>query len=94
MSDSKYEYICEVENYKGKEYVVMDFDVFYNFFNGFMELRKDKDDTIDKVVEGVNKQYNYAKSIKRKRIRLKKQKEVMLAMYNILFVKGVMMDEG
>ena len=69
----------------GKEYIHMKSDVFHSFF---LELVK-YSDVDDLIVNEVNKRYNHAKKIKKKRIRLKKEKEILVVMYNILIDKFI-----
>lgn len=59
----------------------MDFDVFASFF---IEVVKYKNIPRE-IVNPILKEYNKTRSYKKKRIRLKKEKQVLLKMYNILF---------
>jgi hypothetical protein len=56
-------------------------DVFYSFFLSMTKYVKNKKSTVNNIC----KQYEYATHIKRKRIKLKKEKEVLLSMYEFLF---------
>lgn len=64
----------------GKEYIWMESEVFYRFFVTMSEYTN-----IDRViVDLINKKYNKAKKYKKKRMRLKKEKEVLQEMIGIL----------
>jgi hypothetical protein len=67
--------------YNGEKYINMKSDVFYLFF---LEVVKYKNIS-ESLLNEINKRYKQAKMTKRKRIRFKKEKEVLTVMYNILF---------
>lgn len=64
----------------GKEYVVMDCDIFAKMFAYLMSLRQDQ----FSIATMLNKEYEKSKRHKKKRIRLKKKKKIILAMYDVL----------
>lgn len=64
----------------GKEYIIMDIEVFKNFFDEILKYKE-----IDKeFLFQVEKKWEYANRIKRKRIRKKKVNEVVQMMYFLL----------
>jgi hypothetical protein len=79
------EFPVEKSIHNGKEYLNMKSDVFHSFF---LELMK-YTDTEGSLIKEINKRYEKAKRIKRKRIGLKKEKEVLTVMYNIMFDKFI-----
>ena len=76
----QYEFPIEKISRNGKEYIWMESEVFYRFFVTMSEYMN-----IDRViVDLINKKYNKAKKYKKKRIRLKKEKEILQEMIGIL----------
>lgn len=66
--------------YKGEKYVEMKSEVFHSFFLELMKYQP-----IDEsIIDAINNKYKKAKAIKRKRIKLKKEKEVLSLMYDIM----------
>lgn len=72
--------IASREIINGEEFINLECDVFVNLFNEYMKYTK----VPKELVRQVNKLYDDGKSIKRKRIRHKKQKESLLLMYDIM----------
>lgn len=69
-----------VDVIEGKGYVVMKSEVFIEFFNEIFKYKN-----IDSLLlDEINKRYCNSQKIKRKRVRLKKEKDVLIVMYNIL----------
>lgn len=76
----QYEFPIKKISRNDKEYIWMESDVFYRFFVAMSEHMN-----IDRViVDLINKKYNKAKKYKKKRMRLKKEKEVLQEMIGIL----------
>lgn len=76
----QYEFPIKKINRNGKEYIWMESEVFYRFFVTISEYMN-----IDRViVDLINKKYNKAKRYKKKRMRLKKEKEVLQEMIGVL----------
>lgn len=69
------------ETIDGEDYILMQLEVFHAFFNEMLKYR----DVDKSVVDEINKRYEKATRIKKKRIRLKKEKQVSLVMFDILF---------
>ena len=76
----QHEFPIKKINRNGKEYIWMESEVFYQFFLVLSEYMN-----IDRViVDLINKKYNKSKKHKKKRIRLKKEKEILQEMIGIL----------
>jgi len=76
----QYEFPIKKINRNGKEYIWMESEMFYNFFLVLSEHMN-----INQViVDLIKKKYNKAKKYKKKRLRLKKEKEVLQEMIGIL----------
>ena len=76
----QYEFPIKKISRNGKEYIWMESEVFYRFFVAMSEYMN-----IDRViVDLINKKYNKAKKYKKKRLRLKKEKEVLYEMIGVL----------
>jgi len=65
---------------RGKEYVLIDCDVFVNMFKTLMAVHGQEQE----MVQYLLKEYEKAKRHKKRRIRLKKQKQVLIVMYHIM----------
>ena len=76
----QYEFPIKKINHNGKEYIWMESEVFYQFFVVLSEHMN-----IDQaIVDLIKKKYNKAKKYKKKRLRLKKEKEVLYEMIGVL----------
>ena len=76
----QYEFPVKKISRNGKEYIWMESEVFYQFFVIMSEYMN-----IDQViVDLIKKKYNKSKKDKKKRLRLKKEKEVLQEMIGIL----------
>lgn len=76
----QYEFPIKKISRNGKEYIWMESEVFYRFFVTMSEHMN-----IDQaIVDFIKKKYNKAKKYKKKRLRLKKEKEVLYEMIGIL----------
>lgn len=76
----QYEFPVKKISHNGKEYIWMESEVFYQFFVNISECMN-----IDRVIVGlINKKYNKSKRYKKKRMRLKKEKEVLQEMIEVL----------
>ena len=67
--------------YDEKECARMTSEMFFTFFKTYSYLR----DIDDEVVDEVSKYYKRAKSIRKKRIRQKKEKDALQIMHHLLF---------
>ena len=76
----QYEFPVKKISRNGKEYIWMESEVFYQFFVIMSEYMN-----IDQViVDLIKKKYNKSKRYKKKRLRLKKEKEVLQEMIGVL----------
>lgn len=76
----QYEFPVKKISRNGKEYIWMESDVFYQFFIIMSEYMN-----IDQtIVDFIKKKYNKAKRHKKKRLRLKKEKEILREMAGVL----------
>mgnify|MGYP006976745245 CR=1 FL=1 len=76
----QYEFPIKKINRNGKEYIWMESEVFYQFFvimSEYMNIEQT-------IVDLIKKKYNKAKKYKKKRLRLKKEKEVLQEMIGVL----------
>jgi hypothetical protein len=73
-----------VENviFQGKKYISMKSKVFHAFFLEMMKYMN----VSEYLINEINKRYDYAKRIKKKRIRLKKEKEALTVIYNLMIM--------
>jgi hypothetical protein len=73
-----------VENviFQGKKYISMKSEVFHAFFLEMMKYMN----VSEYLINEINKRYDYAKRIKKKRIRLKKEKEALTVIYNLMIM--------
>jgi len=67
----------------GKEYIQMKNDVFYQFFWTIIDLTGIQNEP---AVQTIRKEYCRIPTYKKKRIRFKKEKQVMIAMAGILYL--------
>lgn len=67
-------------NYKGVDYINMKSDIFYSFFLEIIKYAKIDESIIKEII----KRYEYAKSIKKNRIKLKKEKQALILMYDMI----------
>lgn len=74
-------YKFEKQVLDGKEYMLMNKDLFSDFFGELMSYKKDAD---QELAEYVKLQFEEAKMIRRKRIRLKREKIALTVMYNMM----------
>jgi hypothetical protein len=76
----QYEFPIKKISCNGKEYIWMESEVFYQFFivlSRHMNIEQT-------IVDLISKKYNKAKRYKKKRMRLKKEKEVLQEMIGVL----------
>lgn len=76
----QYEFPIKKINRNGKEYIWMESEMFYKFFLVLSEHMNIN----QAIVDLIKKKYNKAKKYKKKRLRLKKEKEVLQEMIGIL----------
>lgn len=81
MTERGMTFPIEREEINGEEFIIMDSDIFYNFFMEMSKYIK----TDKERVKFISNRYLKAKKIKRKRIRVKKEKQALNLMYYELY---------
>jgi len=76
----QYRFPIKIVTINGKEYIQMQDDIFYEFFL----IMSEKLGVAPKLIKEISQMYQKAKKHKKKRIRLKKEKQALIIMLAIL----------